>query len=205
MAEARTLDGDTARAVLSIISKYGKVSLSALLKDVYARYPWYACNSDLEDLVPVGIAERRLAPLAVYTAGYEDCSIDSFLNMLMRSGIARIIDVRSNPISRKFGFARSTLASLAGKVGLAYSHFPDLGISSERRRNLRAPSEFQDLFGYYEREILPKKADEIAKVAELVDTAPSVLVCMEKEALNCHRSRLAARVASLRHLQVVHL
>jgi hypothetical protein len=86
MAEARTLDSDTGRAVLSIISKYGKVSLSGLLKDVYARYPWYACNSDLENLVPVGLPEIKLAPLAVYTAGYEDYSIDGFLNKLMRSG-----------------------------------------------------------------------------------------------------------------------
>lgn len=38
-----------------------------------------------------------------------------------------------------------------------------------------------------------------------MNTSPSVLVCMEKEAVNCHRSRLAARLASVTNLKVVHL
>lgn len=203
--EAKGVDSDVARAVLAIISKYGKAPLRSLLKDVYARYPWYASNSELEDLVPAGVPKRKVARRAVYTIGYEDRSVDGFLDKLIRIGIARIIDVRSNPVSRKYGFARSTLASLAGKLGLGYVHFPGLGISSEKRRNLRTSSEFQKVFGYYERQILPAKPGEVAKVAEFVKVAPSVLVCMEKEPLDCHRSRLATRVASVANLEVVHL
>src|SRR6185437_10592933 len=41
-AEANHADSDTARAVRAIVSKYGKTPVRALLKDVYARYPWYA-------------------------------------------------------------------------------------------------------------------------------------------------------------------
>jgi uncharacterized protein (DUF488 family) len=175
------------------------------LKDVYARYPWYASNSDLKDLVPDDVPKPKAAPLAVYTMGYEDRSVDGFLNKLVRAGIRRIVDVRSNPVSRKYGFARSSLASLAEKLGLDYTHCPALGISSEKRRVVQTPAEFQELFGYYEREILPGEADAVAKVAELVRTVPSVLVCMEKEAVDCHRSRLATRIASLTSLKIVHL
>ena len=47
--EAVNVDSDTTRAVLTIVSKYGKIGLQPLLKDVYARYPWYARNSELQD------------------------------------------------------------------------------------------------------------------------------------------------------------
>ena len=73
------------------------------------------------------------------------------------------------------------------------------------RREVETPSEFRELFGYYERQILSTKADEVAKVAALMMSMPSVLVCMEKEAVDCHRSRLAARIAALTGLKAVHL
>jgi hypothetical protein len=203
--ESSEMDSDTARAVLAIVSKYGKIPLRTLLKDVYARYPWYASNSDLKDLVPDDAPKPRAAPVSVYTMGYEDRSVDGFFNKLLRAGIRSIVDVRANPVSRKYGFARSSLASLAGKLGVGYMHRPELGISSEKRRDVQTPAEFRELFGYYEREILPEEAEAVVKVAELVRTVPSVLVCMEKEAVDCHRSRLATRVASLTNLKIVHL
>jgi hypothetical protein len=203
--EANCVDRDTSRAVLAILFKYGKTPLKDLLKDVYARYPWYAANSELGDLVPAGTPKTKTAPLAVYTIGYEDYSVDGFLNKLLQAGIRRIVDVRANPVSRKYGFAGRTLACLAGKLGLGYVHCPELGISSERRKEVRTASEFRDLFWYYERQILPAKSDEVEKVASLMNATPSTLVCMEKEAKGCHRSRLATRVASLTKLKVVHI
>jgi uncharacterized protein YwgA len=203
--EAKGVDNDTTRAVLSIISKYSELPVRGLLKDVYARYPWYAINSELEDLIPADVPKSTLAVPAVYTIGYEDRSVDGFLDKLLKAGISRIIDVRANPVSRKYGFARKTLANLAVKVGLVYFHFPGLGISSEKRRNVRTTSQFQEIFGYYERQILPAKIDEVENVAQLMKVAPSVLVCMEKEPMDCHRSRLAKRVASVAGLEVVHL
>jgi len=205
LSEASQIETDTARAVLAVVSRCGKKSLQTLLKDVYARYPWFACNSELVDLVPPGATKPKTAPVAVYTIGYENRSVDGFLNRLIRAGISRIIDVRANPVSRKYGFARSVLASLAGKLGLGYSHFPELGISSDKRKKARTPSEFKQLFCYYERQVLPARMAEIARVAELMRSAPSVLLCMEKEAVDCHRSRLAACIGNLTNLSLVHL
>jgi len=203
--EASRAEADSARAVLSVVSRYGKTQLRTLLKDVYGRYPWYAVNSELKELVPADVPKPKTAPIAAYTIGYQDRSVDGFLNKLLRVGIRRIIDVRANPVSRKYGFARSSLSSLAGKVGLAYSHCPELGITSEKRRDVETAAEFRELFGHYERQILPARSDEVAKVADLVKTAPSVLVCMEKEAVDCHRSRLATRIANITNFNVIHL
>jgi len=203
--EAKQVDGDTARAVLAISSKYGKVPLRSLLRDVYSRYSWYALNSELRDLVPTKLPEANVAPPAIYTIGYEERSVDGFLDKLIRAGVRRIVDVRANPISRKYGFAKRSLEGLASKVNIAYSHFQQLGISSEKRKEVHSAAEFRKLFSYYEREILPQKAGELAKLAQLMKAAPSVLVCMEKEAVDCHRSRLAVQLAKLTGMETVHL
>jgi len=203
--EASKVDAETSRAVLGVVSNYGEKSLKSLLKDVYARYPSFAFNSELEGLIPAGTTKPKTAPVAIYTIGYENRSVDGFLDSLVRAGIRRIIDVRANPVSRKYGFARSTLARLAGKLGLGYSHFPELGISSDRRKEAKTHSEFMELFTYYERQVLPARMAETAKLAELMKAAPSVLLCMEKEAVDCHRGRLATRMASLTNLSLVHL
>jgi uncharacterized protein YwgA len=202
---ARQVDGDTSRAVLAIVLKYGKVPLQTLLKDVYGRYPWYATNTELNDIKPAVCSKPKAAPAAVYTMGYEDRSVDGFFNKLIRAGIHRVIDVRSNPVSRKYGFARSSLQAIALKLGMEYTHHPELGITSEKRKGVESSSELQELFSYYEQRILPTKTDEIDDVTKLLKAAPSVLVCMEKEAVDCHRSRLATRIAESTGLRVVHL
>lgn len=203
--EAGKVDSETSRAIQAILLKYGKLPLKILLGDVYDRYPWYASRSELKDLVRSDSPTPPAAPVAVYTIGYEEISIDRFLDRLLRSGIKRVIDVRANPVSRKYGFARSSLSNLAGKLGLGYIHWPELGISSAKRREARTAPEFRELFGYYEREILPAKAGAVATVAETMEREPAVLVCMEKEAVDCHRSRLARRIASITDLKIVHL
>jgi uncharacterized protein (DUF488 family) len=203
--EAKNIDDDTSRAVIKIVTNYGNKPLKSLLKDVYERYPWYASKSDLKEIVPENAVQSKDAPIAVYTMGYEERSVDGFLNILLQKGIRRIVDVRANPVSRKYGFAKSSLSNLAGKLGLLYCHCPDLGITSLKRKDVETPAEFRQLFSYYERKVLPIKADAVAKVVEMVKSMPSVLVCMEKEPVDCHRSRLATLVSSLAGLDIVHL
>ncbi|MGB6973825.1 MAG: DUF488 domain-containing protein [Terracidiphilus sp.] len=203
--EATIVDSDTTRAVLTIVSKYGKMGLQPLLKDVYSRYPWYARNSELRELVPSSAKEPKRAPVAVYTVGYEGRSVDGFLDKLLHSGIRRIVDVRANPVSMKYGFAKSSLSGLAAKLGIGYVHCPELGISSKDRKQVRTEKDFLKLFYYYESRILPTQEGQALKVAELMIQMPSVLLCMEREAVNCHRGRLANRIAVLSKLDVIHL
>lgn len=203
--EVRGLDCDVEHAVSATTSKHSRKPLRTLLREVYARYPWYATNSELQELVPAGAAKPTAAPHAVYTMGYENRSVDGFLNRLLCEGIRRIVDIRANPVSRKYGFARSALAGLAGKLGIDYSHFPALGISSSKRKEARTYSDFATLFAYYEQQLLPVRTAEIEDVAELMHGTPSVLLCMERKPEDCHRSRLAARIASETRLAEVHL
>jgi hypothetical protein len=154
-----------------------------------------------------GPAPKPMAPAGpgVYTAGYEGLSVDRFLDMLMRGGIGRIIDVRNNPSSRRYGFHKGTLTRLAAGLAIDYVHFPALGIPSARRRGLPADADRAVLFEEYERTTLESEVLDQARVADLMRERPGVLVCMEADPSCCHRSRLASRIARLTGLPVHHL
>jgi uncharacterized protein (DUF488 family) len=203
--ESKRSDSDTNRVARFILSRYGSESTRSLMKDVYNRYSWFSINSELTDLVPADAPKTKIAPVAIYTMGYEERSVDAFFNRLLEIGIRNIIDTRANPVSRKYGFARSSFSGIANKLGLGYSHFPGLGIPSMQRSEVKSDADFRTLFRYYESQILPAHKGEIESVATQMMDTPSVLVCMEKEAVDCHRSRLARRVAEISGMQIIHL
>lgn len=184
----------------AVSERFRTKSVDGLLDYVYAAYPTYTINSKRKRL-----AERPVAQLAVYTAGYEGKSVDSFLNGLTQSGIAHLIDVRRNPIARRYGFHRSTLARLCDRLGIKYSHVPELGIASEDRRQLDSAADYHALFGQYEATTLKIEERAIAKVVGWTRESPSVLVCMEANPDCCHRARLAEPVSRAAGLPIVHL
>lgn len=201
----RTLPDDIRRPVSSLITKYGGLSQHELLRRVYNLYPAFTFRSNCRDLIPPSASEPRSAPLCIYTLGYERKSIDDFLNLVVQKGLKQIIDVRANPVSRKYGFAKSTLSALTAKVSVGYLHIPLLGIPSTDRKNLGTPQSYLQLLDDYEARILPLRAEQQRDVLRTMKTLPSVLVCMEDNPSFCHRGRLARILASESGLSIRHL
>lgn len=202
---SRALPVEATLAAAAVVREYGALVHDDLLRSVYARHPWYTLNTERPELCSLPRPPRTRAALAVYTAGYHEETIDAFLDRMLRRGVARIADVRANPMSRKYGFAGSRLRDLAGKVGLSYSHFPRLGVPSSYRRRLETPSDYDALFRVYEGEMLPTAAKEIDAVAGLCASEPTALLCAEANPRFCHRSVLAEHVAARSGLEVAHL
>lgn len=192
-------------AVQFVVARYGTVSQKALVRDVYARFPWYATKSELTDLLPAKIPALPIAKPAVYTAGYERRSVDEFFDHLLHAGIRMIADVRSHPVSRKYGFARGSLSGIAAKLGIGYRHLPSLGVPSNERAALGSFESYQRLLDRYERHMLPAQTDSLIELCTLVQSQPTVLLCMEYDARYCHRSRLAKAVAARTGLPVTNL
>jgi len=192
----RRLRDDAAR----VVARFAEKKPGVLTDYVYEGFPWFTANSRIRRL-----CTRPAAPAAVYTVGYEGWQVDGFLNMLMRSGIRRLIDVRNNPVARRYGFHKSTLDRLCGRVEIEYVHFPQLGIRPGLRRNLEGPADYEALFTRYERETLPREAETVKKVAGLMSGRPAALMCVEANPQRCHRSRLAKAVARVAALSVRHL
>lgn len=194
--ESRSVASD----IEALIDRFGGRSRNALTDHVYSTYPEFTCNSRLKRLAP-----RPVAPPAVYTAGYEGRSIDSFLNLLVQNGIQRLIDVRRNPIARRYGFHRSTLERLCNRLSIEYVHVPSLGIASEERRDLNDASDYRALFDHYKRGTLREESSSLGRVSSLMLAKPSVLVCMERDPDFCHRSAVAEEIAKLTGLQISNL
>ena len=110
--------------------------------------------------------------------------------MLVYAGIERLIDVRNNPVARRYGFHKSTLERLTGNLGIEYRHFPELAIKSEQRRDLRSKEDYRSLFDEYEQTTVLLENAAVDAVSALIREKASVLVCMEKAQECCHRSRL---------------
>lgn len=190
------------RDAADIIRKYGNVPLESLLASIYARYPWFTVNSKEKQK---RVQARPVATPAIHTMGYQGLMVDGFLDRLVRSGIQCLVDVRNNPVSRRYGFHKSTLSRLCAYLGIEYRHFPELGVPAESRTCLHVPSDYQALFDRYRRDMLPLQTATVQKAAKIVATLPSVLVCMEADPECCHRSHLATALAKLTGLPIKHL
>jgi len=192
-------------AVDKIARQYCGKSQTNLVEDVYTRYPWYATKSELTDLRPKSTEHTKKTCPAVYTVGYEGKSVDAFFNLLLKNRIRMLIDVRANPISRRYGFSKKQLSEIAMRLDFDYCHMPKLGIPRKYRVNLSNFDSYQRLMKKYEQEMIPNLGNIIDKVAMLMKETPAVLVCVEKDVRCCHRSRLAEAIAQETGLEVNHI
>jgi hypothetical protein len=135
-----SLAPDARRAVRQTLRRYGNLQTSNLLDLVYHHYPWYASRSRRplpgRHPLPGAPPKQALAPCAVYTIGYQGKSVDAFLNQLLLSGIKTLVDVRGNPVSRKYGFSSRSLAQLLRHVGISYAQFPGPGVDAAFRKSV---------------------------------------------------------------------
>lgn len=173
----------------------------ALVADSYRRFPWFATRSEIAERVLAGeraalarITAEKVSPRrsTLQTIGYEGHTLESYINVLLRAGVTVLCDVRRNPISRKYGFSKSTLGRACSGVGLRYEHLPELGIASEQRRGLETQADYDALFAEYERDWLPQQGAALAKIQAWLAAGESVaLTCFEHLPHQCHRHCVA--------------
>lgn len=170
----------------------------------YRRFPWYATRSEIatrvlenDDAALARIDAEKCADRGggLLTIGYEGHSLESYLDALLRAGTSILCDVRRNPLSRKYGFSKSTLREGCNAVGIRYEHLPELGIASDRRRTLETQADYDALFADYEREDLPHQGDAIGQIAAwIVANERVTLTCYEHLPHQCHRHCVAEAV-----------
>lgn len=186
----------------SFLHKYLHISTKDITKHVYKNYPWYTINSSNPKL---RLNKRPIADIAVYTAGYESMQIDDFMNMLLKCGVLRLIDVRHNPVARRYGFHRKTILKICNHLGIEYYHTPELGIPPELRTYLNSPEDYSELFNHYNNTVLMTEKASIRKVTNIVLEKPSVLVCMEADRNYCHRKLLSQKISDASSLPIIEL
>lgn len=196
------MDARLSRDIELINQSYGDLKQSKLLEFVYDKYPWFTVNSQFPKKRKAKIASAKCANYAI---GYQSYQVDGLLNKLMEAGIQMLVDTRSNPVSRRYGYHKSSLSQLSKLVGIEYRHCPEVGVPSSWRQDIETESEYEALFERYEKEILCAERESIASLSQIMTNQPSALLCRESDALHCHRSRLADALKKLNKLPVIEL
>ena len=199
--EVSKVSKEAETAVELVLNKYGKWTTHRLITYVYSCFPWYASRSKKMPAVSSG----KQGKIAIHTVSYEGVSIDAFLNLLLRNGIHRVIDVRKNAISRKFGFSKSRLAEYCRKIEIDYLHFPQLGVPSDMRKLLTSKRiSYPNFFSSYSHNILAKQWPALAQLGKLVSEIPSAIMCFEADPSLCHRHLIAKALSESENLQIIH-
>lgn len=195
---ARETQDDSMRA---FARRYCGLRGQALIAETYRRYPYYAIHSDIAEHVlqndKVALNKIRNAQPerndgSLFTIGYEGRTLESYLNVMLQSGVTLLCDVRRNAVSRKYGFSKTTLAKACAGVDIRYKHLPELGIESRLRRGLETQADFDTLFRMYERKTLPMQEEALEKIRAWLRSGESVaLTCYERKSVQCHRHCVA--------------
>jgi uncharacterized protein (DUF488 family) len=209
-------DHATAVALHKFCRAYGKLRGEPLLANLYRRFPYYATRSEIAARIIHDAKTREMIQKAnppkrnagLLTIGYEGKTLEGYLNQLLQESVTLLCDVRRNPISRKFGFSKSTLSNACQNVGIRYEHLPELGIASEERQELRTQADYDALFADYERKQLPKQTAALTKLISWMKEGHRVaLTCFELHPQQCHRHCVAEALANRvgKSLKIHHL
>lgn len=194
--------------------KYKDYRGTELVCYVYERYPYHAIhskiaknildNSSYEAVTRAG-EKIKSNTKTLFTIGYEGLSFEKYVNQLICHDVRLLCDVRSNPLSRKFGFSKGSLSHLLPKLGIEYTHIPELGVASGSRNNLETKSDYVQLFNAY-RKSLPQKKESMKKLSGLFDQYKRIaLTCFEKQHDSCHRHCVSEYMEGSRDIKAVHI
>ncbi|RYZ94695.1 MAG: DUF488 domain-containing protein, partial [Proteobacteria bacterium] len=120
--------------------------------------------------------------------GYEGLDSEGFCRLLAKNKIEVVCDVRKNAISRKRGFSKNKLKEALSQVGIDYVHLPSLGIPSETRQKAKGERAWEKMLHNYQASLSSSDWDPILRLV-LGEKKRVALLCFEKEAECCHRTR----------------
>lgn len=139
----------------------------------------------------------------VYTIGYSGFKIDDFVKILKINGISLVVDVRSKPYSRYYtDYNKENLVAKLAKSNIYYRNYCD-EFGARQGDRLYYPN------GYLDFEIFSKSKAFLSGIEKLKKAMEKnykfVLLCSEKDPINCHRTILVARAFHMDGYKIIHL
>ena len=193
------------KLLLEVKEKFGKMSSSALMKYTYINFPFYAIKSEVaekilnqEELARVIALKKKDSKTVLFTIGYEGISLEEYLARLIKNDVRVLVDVRSNPLSMKYGFSKSQLKKFCTALDIEYVHIPEVGIKSEQRQELNSQRDYDKLFKVYRKTNLDKTIHSQQEILDLLKEHKRIaLTCFEANICQCHRKHLAEAIEKL--------
>ncbi len=134
--------------------------------------------------------------MEIWSVGHGARPIEELLRILRDGDIQTVVDVRSQPGSRRHPqFGAEPLAAALGEAGIAYVHIPELG----GRREPRADSPHRALRvaafrGYADHMGTPEFARGYERLVALASRSRTAFMCAETLWWRCHRRLIADRL-----------
>lgn len=169
---------------------------NSLLCKTYREYPYYSINSKIlgkifDEQEANFFREYKKRYIQneeiLFNIGYEGKGIEKFINILLTNDVRMLVDVRKNPLSRKFGFSKEKLNHILKNINIEYIHIPGLGIDSAERIGLETMDDYNHLFCTYEKSLIYRTSELEYLYSLLSGNGRITLMCLEKEPEKCHR------------------
>ena len=185
--------------------QYRALSSDELIQLTYQKFPYYATRSviahdvlNAKELAQVEAQKHHGTETILFTIGYEGLSLEAYINQLIKHDVQVLCDVRKNSYSMKYGFSKSQLKTVCEGVGIEFLHIPELGIQSQKRKELNTQSDYDVLFEEYSQTVLKSERVKQDDLLQLLQTKKRIaLTCFEKNTAQCHRTHLAESIAQL--------
>jgi uncharacterized protein (DUF488 family) len=132
-----------------------------------------------------------VAPLNVYTAGYEDRGIDEFITRLKSKKVNIVVDVREVPASRRAGFSKKVLMYRLKEEGFKYVHLKELGSPKSLREKVRKDGDFSKFFEEYRKYVASQMSVLRKLYRDIVSKETTCIMCFERLHYHCHRTIVA--------------
>jgi uncharacterized protein (DUF488 family) len=135
------------------------------------------------------VAEIRLSPL-VCTIGHSNRPLETFVELLRRNAVDRVLDVRTIPRSRSNPqFNSDALAQSLDALDISYLHLPGLGgLRRARPDSVNAGWRNASFRGYADYMQTPEFTANVDRVVEEAGNTACALMCAEAVPWRCHRS-----------------
>jgi uncharacterized protein (DUF488 family) len=141
----------------------------------------------------------------LFTIGYERRTPSELVDALLDAGVARVVDVRELPLSRRPGFSKQPLSNALAAAGIEYEHVRGLGNPKEHRE-LYKRGDLEGGRNGFRTHLDNGSRGALLELAASINGKPTCLLCLEEHVEMCHR---AVIVEALREevprLAVTHL
>jgi uncharacterized protein (DUF488 family) len=189
----------------NVIDTYGKMNTTSLIVHTYINYPFYATKSIMAKKVLKDNLYQKIIDATpkenesiLFTIGYEGVSLEKYLSKLVRNNIRVLVDVRKNPLSMKFGFSKTLLKHYCESLNIKYIHTPNVGIESNKRKELNNQDDYDILFKEYKATTLNNNIDCQNEILEILKKYKRIaLTCFEANIFQCHRLHLSKSLKSV--------
>jgi uncharacterized protein (DUF488 family) len=128
-----------------------------------------------------------------FAVGHSNRELEFFIGLLLGYGVTHLADVRTIPHSRHNPqFNRESLPENLKKVGIAYSHWPELGgLRKPRPDSLNDGWKNSSFRGYADYMQTIEFGEAIERFMALGKKETIVFMCAEAVPWRCHRSLIA--------------